>query len=304
MAEQSPATIRGGGTLVVDLFRIARGLEADGQYLRARFFRAAALGVAFRASRETSRLGAGLEQFADGVIAELAAQKGRSSLASALREAVDGLRLGQPPPSGETAVLVCTRCGEVSIGGQEDARCPACGAGALARRALATAPYYDSATIGDVLSGLEVTPVICAQLCGGLDHDAAQRGTWPVTDILDHLVGAQRLIWGRAKRMLDEDEPDLGGGVPPPRASDSGEGPMNVDQLLKAFRKERDDLLARVRNLDPRELETGGTARNWGRTTVRQRLTYLARHEHEHLGDLVQSLSEIQHGLETDTLPA
>jgi len=289
MPDKSPRPSRQSDCLAVDLLRVARGLEADAHYLRARLFRAAALGVTARASQSFPRLGSGLEQLAGQTIADFGAQEGRASLAAALRDALDGIPTGQAPPSPEMTVSVCMRCGEVSL---SQGRCPSCGAGSLASRPVLMAPYYEPAPLDEVLSALEITPDVCSELCAGLDDEAAQRGRWPVHDILDHVLGAQRIVWARTQRMLDEEEPDLGAGVPPPRASDAGEGPLTVADLLAAFGNERAELLQRVRGLTLDSWERAGTARNWGRTTVRQRLTYLSRHEQDHLGDLVESLAE------------
>jgi ribosomal protein L37E len=279
--------------LAIDLLRIARGLEADAHYLRARLFRAAALGVAAEGSRTALRLGSGLEEMAEASIAELERHVTRHGLATALREALRGIAEGSTQPSGEMSVVVCQRCGEVGLG-QDSGPCAACGAGPLAARRVFSAPWYDPAPITEVIAGLELTPKLVAAMCDGVDEATAQHGTWPAIDVLDHLLGAQRLIWGRAQRMLDEDEPDLGGGVPPPRASDAGET-LTAAELIHTFHQERAELLGRVQDLAREDLDRGGTARPWGRTTVRQRLTYLARHEHDHLGDLAQALTEAAH---------
>jgi len=230
--------------LAIDLLRVARGLEADAHYLRARLFRAAALGVAAEASRTALRLGSGLEEVAEASIAQLEAHATRPGLAMALREALRGVSEGSTPPSGEMSVVVCQRCGEVSLG-QDSGPCAACGAGPLAARRVFSAPWYDPAPLEQAIAGLELTPKLVAAMCDGLDEATGQRGTWPAIDVLDHLLGAQRLIWSRAQRMLDEDEPDLGGGVPPPRASDAGET-LTAAELIATFREERADLMARA----------------------------------------------------------
>lgn len=278
--------------LSVDLLRVARALEADAHYLRARLFRAAALGVAARASRSDLRLGAGLEEAAEAAVTGLEAQGAQPTLVAALHEALIGISKGTPPLPGEIVISVCARCGDVSLGDNVMAPCGGCGSGPLAARPVFTAPYYTPAPLDQVLAGLEMTPRLVGQMCEGVRDERAQTGAWPVMDILDHLVGAQRLIWRRAQRMLDENEPDLGGGVPPPRASDESSDPLTVAGLITTFADERSQLLGRARYLAPQEWDRGGTAPSWGRTTVRQRLTYMVRHEHDHLGDLVESLSE------------
>jgi uncharacterized damage-inducible protein DinB len=278
--------------LIVDLLRVAHGLEADAHYLRARLFRAAALAVGARAGRSDLRLGCGLEGIAEGAIADLEREGEHPVLVSALREALRGIVEKTPPPSGGMPVSVCVHCGDVTLGAGHDMQpCPRCGAGPLAARPVSPAPYYDAAALDDVLAGLELTPRVLGEMCAGLDEKVAKSASWPVQDILDHLLGAQRLIWTRAQRMLDEEEPDLGAGVPPPRATDTGP-PLTIGALLAAFDQERSQLLRRARGLGEREWERGGMAPGWGRTTVRQRLTYLVRHEHDHLGDLATSLAE------------
>jgi len=290
------------GVLIVKLLRVARGLEADAEYLRARLFRAAAFGLLMQASRSAMRLGSGLEALGQEAIGELGSLEGRSGLAAELREELEGISLKRPAPAAEISVSVCQRCGEVITGGLMD-RCPRCGAGFLAARPVNNAPYYDPLPSEELLPALAATPAICSELCADLDEEIARKGNWPVMDILDHLLGAQRVIWDRTQRMLDEDEPDLGQGVPPPRASDTG-GQLSAQDLLRALRDERSELVARMRDLPHDALERGGTASNWGHTTVGQRLTYLARHEHDHLGDLAQSMAEARRpnsGIEHDT---
>mgnify|MGYP000176763102 CR=1 FL=1 len=99
-----------------------------------------------------------------------------------------------------------------------------------------------------------------------------------------NLIAAEDMLAGRAWRMLAEDEPTLIS-VPPP-AADATAQQRSFPDLVAHFRTTREQTLSRLRGLTPAQWQRSGVHPEWGRITVRQQLSYLARHEQSHLAEL------------------
>jgi hypothetical protein len=99
--------------------------------------------------------------------------------------------------------------------------------------------------------------------------------------IVAHLLGAERLLVGRAERMLAEDDPALGSVTPP--FDDAG---ADLPTLVARFSAARERTLALLRTLTPAQWQRTGHHPEWGRRSVHQELSRVARHEHSHLAEL------------------
>jgi hypothetical protein len=271
--------------LIVRLYSVARGLEDEGQNNIAKLFRAAALGEMYRASQDRPRQGAGLEEAMQEAVADLVGSDTTSeSFTQALSYAVQAFERGDWPLLTDIPkVHVCRFCGDVIVGEQPN-HCPTCGARSLTLQESPPVFYLDSMSPEQVKKALRDNLTDIERSVEGFSEEDADRGVWPMRDILSHLVGAQDLMFGRAKRMLAEDNPNLGS-VPPTEIG-KGEKPASMAEMLDSFRQTRREVIEMFNSLSPEQLDRPGYHPEWGRLTVLSQITYMVRHEQSHLAEL------------------
>jgi hypothetical protein len=136
--------------------------------------------------------------------------------------------------------------------------------------------------VGELLATLATVPAEVERLCTGVSEEQAGRGSWPMREIVAHLLGAERLLIGRANRMLEEDDPELTSAFPP------FEDEKRLGRLVEAFRAARERTLRRFETLTSDQWQRTGRHPEWGRLTVLEQLSWLARHEQSHLAELEQ----------------
>lgn len=267
---------------LVRLLAVARGLEDDGQYNAAKLFRAAAFGQGYRATRAHPRLGDDLERAAREAVIALRALGYGAQLVDRMERALATIEAGQWPTLEEVPrVFVCRGCGEVMLG-EPPATCPTCRARRLTFQEVPAMYFREPLGVDELLATLAAAPAEVEQLCTGVSDEEAGRGIWPMRAIVAHLLGAERLLVGRAIRMLEEDDPALVSEFPP------SEGEVHLGALVGAFRAAREQTLQRFAALTPAGWERTGRHPEWGRLTVLQQLSWLARHEQSHLAELEQ----------------
>jgi hypothetical protein len=270
------------GGRIVRLLAVARGLEDEGQYNAAKLFRAVAFGEGFRATRDRPRAGRGLERAATEAVAELRAGGYGGELVSAMERALAAVRAGQWPTLEEVPrTFVCRNCGEVLLG-EPPATCPTCRARVLTYQEVQAMYFLEPLGVGELLATLAAASAEMQRLCAGVSEEQAGRGRWPMREIVAHLLGAERLLVGRAIRMLEEDDPELLSSSPP------FEGGSDLAGLVEAFRAARDRTLRRFEALTSDQWRRTGRHPEWGRLTLLQQLSWLARHEQSHLAELEQ----------------
>jgi hypothetical protein len=284
-AEMTTPTDPAAGDRVLRALIASRALEVDGQYNAAKLFRAAALGQAIRATREHPGEGTEREHLMRGVIADLRAARGDDALVAAMERALTAIRGGEAWVTLEDAprTMVCRGCGEVLLG-EPPAACPTCGSRPLGFQEILAIYYLEPLDVGPLLAVLAETPAEVERLCAGAGEEQARRGVWPAREIVLHLMAAEDMLTGRAWRMLEEDEPALVS-VPPPTADPAAQQ-QPFSALVARFRATREETLSRLRLLTPAHWERSGFHPEWGRITVRQQLSYVARHEQSHLAEL------------------
>jgi hypothetical protein len=121
------------------------------------------------------------------------------------------------------------------------------------------------------------------RLTSGVSEEQAERGTWPMRAIIEHLWFSEDLLSGRARRMLDEDEPELVSVQPDAVTLDTG---VPFARMVAQYVAARRATLALARSLNADQLQRTGFHPEWGRITVHQQLTWMARHEQSHLAEL------------------
>lgn len=104
--------------------------------------------------------------------------------------------------------------------------------------------------------------------------------------IVAHLLASERLLAGRATRMLREDEPVLVSVSPDEITAGVAAVEPTLEGLLAAYSAARRETLDLVGVLTEDDWQRGGYHPEWGRMTVLQQFSYLARHEASHLGEL------------------
>jgi rubrerythrin len=284
MVQADPA---GSSNLVVRLYSVARGLEDEGQNNIAKLFRAAALSEMYRASQNRPRQGAGLHEEMQDLITDLVASESTTeSFASALFRALEAFEKGEWPHLTDIpATYVCRFCGSVMVGTQPD-RCPNCAARPLTFQESIPVFYLEPLTPAIVCEALRSNLREIIRYVDGVSESDADKGVWPMRDMMSHLLGAQLLMFGRAKRMLEEVNPDLGS-LPSTevRVRETSDA-STMAELLAAFRSSREELIEFANQLSVEEFERPGYHREWGTITILSQLTYLVRHEQSHLAEL------------------
>jgi hypothetical protein len=170
--------------------------------------------------------------------------------------------------------------------GEPPQACPTCRARVLTFQEVAAMYFLEPLGVGELLTTLAAAPGEVERLCAGVSEEQAGQGGWPMREIVAHLLGAERLLVGRAWRMLEEDDPELVSSNPP------FEGSADLVGLVEAFRMAREGTLRRFEALPAERWQRTGRHPEWGRLTVLQQLSWLARHEQSHLAELEQRRTE------------
>jgi DNA-directed RNA polymerase subunit RPC12/RpoP len=269
--------------LPVRLLAIARGLEDEGQFNVAKLYRALAFGELYRATLDRPRVGGDLEREMEHVVAELRLRGTAETMLERL-EAARGMDFVNdwPPLSEIPNPYVCRNCGEVMLRGRPD-RCPNCQARRLTLQEVPPTYFLDPMDPPAIIDTLASNRADVEQIVEGVGDDVAERGPWPMKEIVAHLIGAEGLLVGRARRMLEEDDPELGSVGP---ADFAGTEPDSISGLLDRYRESRRATSELARKLSPDQWQRAGRHPEWGRLTVQTQLAYVVRHEQSHLAEL------------------
>ncbi len=282
---------RDAGARIVRLLAIARGLEDEGQYNVARLFRAAAFGEGVRATVERPRPASGLYAEMEAAIADLRAA-GSDAIASAMESALKTARSGGIPTLEDTPLtFTCRSCGEVVLG-EAPAACPSCRARRLTFEPSPAVWYAAPLTPEEVLRAMESDLADIRSMTAGVGEARADEGVWPLRAILEHLLGSERLLAGRAVRMLEEDEPRFVSVDPNDIGATDERAAPPVAALLEDLAEDRQATIARFAAIAPEDWQRAGTHPEFGRLTVNQQLAYLVRHEQWHLAELEERCRE------------
>jgi hypothetical protein len=275
----------------IRLVAIARGLEDEGRYLAARLFRAAAGGEEARRSAQHPRSNEDIASAIEDIVPRLEAAAHDSALGAAMHRVAAMLRSSEDRFEGDMAELhVCRTCGQAMVGPVPD-QCPSCGGGVLSFERVLPIYFLEPVPTELLTAMLAEFPERVAAVCRGVSEEHAATGDWPLRDILSHLVGAQRLLGGRAVRTLEEDEPQLRS-IASTAVTVGAEHRPQVAELVAELRTGREELIGRLAPLTAEQWQRVGHHGEWGPITIQQQLSYLARHEHSHLGHLDRAAGE------------
>lgn len=150
--------------------------------------------------------------------------------------------------------------------------------------------YDTPLTIDEVLTQLAEQPTAIAALTKGLPRDRLQRsprrGEWSVNDVLAHLRSCSDM-WGKyMATIIAEDHPTIRAMNPRTWIRSTNYPELEFAPSLRAFMKQRADLLALLRPLPKASWSRSATVTGAGKPRDRTVLEYaqwLATHERTHV---------------------
>lgn len=150
-------------------------------------------------------------------------------------------------------------------------------------------------TADQVLTALVEQSRTIAELTSGLSPAALRRpparGEWSLNDVLAHLRSCGDM-WGKAiELILTQDHPTFRA-INPRRWIESTDYPdLQFAPSFRAYRKQRDELVARLRGVPRSAWARSATVTGAGRPlerTAMEYATWLANHERSHLKQIAQ----------------
>jgi len=159
--------------------------------------------------------------------------------------------------------------------------------------------YDRPLTIDQVLTQLQDQPEAIAALTAGLPrarlHSPPRRGEWSVNDVLAHLRSCADM-WGKyIALIIAEDHPTYRAMNPTTWIKSTNYPELEFAPSLRAFTKQRAELLALLRPLPEAAWSRSATVTGAGRPRERTALEYarwLANHEQSHVKHVARIVSE------------
>jgi len=159
--------------------------------------------------------------------------------------------------------------------------------------------YDPPITIDQVLTQLKEQPEAIAALTAGVRqarlHRPTSHGEWSVNDVLAHLRSCADM-WGKYIAMIvAEDHPTIRAINPTTWIKSTNYPELEFAPSFRAFAKQRAELLAFLRPLEPAAWSRSATVTGAGRPRDRTVLEYgrwLANHERTHVKQIARIVSE------------
>jgi hypothetical protein len=152
-------------------------------------------------------------------------------------------------------------------------------------------------TIEEILTLLSEHPKRIAELTAGRPvahlHTEPEPGEWSVNDVLAHIRACADVWGGAIARIIAEDAPTLKGLNPRTRIKQTGYPDLTFRTSLRAFVKQRSELLAVLESLPPEGWSRRATVLAWGQQyekSVLEFATKLAGHERIHVKQIAAAL--------------
>jgi hypothetical protein len=161
--------------------------------------------------------------------------------------------------------------------------------------------YDTPLTIDQVLTSLTEQPKAIAALTSGLPrarlHRSPSRGEWSLNDVLAHLRSCADM-WGTyIATIIAEDRPTIRAMNPTTWIKYTNYPELEFVPSLRAFAKQRAELLALLRPLPRAGWSRGATVTGAGKPRERTVMEYaqrLANHERSHLKHITRMVSGVQ----------
>lgn len=158
--------------------------------------------------------------------------------------------------------------------------------------------YDTGLTVDQVLTQLTEQPKAIAAHTVGLSqarlHRSPSRGEWSLNDVLAHLRSCSD-VWGQCiATIIAEDRPTIRAINPTTWIKSTNYPDLEFAPSLRAFRKQRAELVARLRRLPRAGWSRGATVTVAGKPYERSVLHYarwLANHERSHVKHIARTVS-------------
>ena len=270
---------------LIHLARLARGLEANGFYNSAKVCWAAAYSEEIRASLEQGipATREELDREIGVALTYLEAHGVQPEVIQALSHGRQAVRENKITPYTEIPdVYVCRKCGTIQLDAQAS-DCTGCGASAITLRNFppvyfmeAMIPAQAVASLASAIGELEdiTTPLNEGQLA-----QSPRPGEWSIRDAILHLLVSEELLYGRLKKILAEDNPDLVAVA----AWDLDENRVKSTRvILNRFRISRQATLKLLGEIQPTDWWRTAHHEEFGTVTLLEQVSYFAKHERDH----------------------
>jgi uncharacterized damage-inducible protein DinB len=273
-------------TLLIQLERMAAGLEAEGYFGAAKLCRALSRSLLTRAAYAlgTPRAGGALESDAHALMQSLTHANIRPDVLAALRTGFDAARDNSMTTWEQIgAVHVCRICGEMFVADVPE-RCPECSSHVLTFWDVPHVFYLEPLSPAQVTSALATMPETLKDILADLAESqlawSPAANEWSIRDVLWHLLMADAVLAERSKKLLAEDNPSLAAQAVWTFENDAA---MTTSDLLSRFSQSRELTVARLQALQAEDWSRGGWHTEFGPVTLLQQASYFAKHERYHL---------------------
>lgn len=274
---------------LINLVRLARGLEAGGLYNAGKVCWALVNASLVRASNERGVPvdTAALDHDLSSMVTALAAAGVKPAVIAALHNGRKAVREQRTIAATEIpSIYVCRNCGELVMGDLPE-RCPACDADGLTLREFPAIYYLEQMQPDTALAALVEGPKLVGEIIGGLSEEqlnaAPKAGEWNMREGIQHLLVAQSLFASRIEKMLAEDHPSLSGvaawNLTPGEV-------MGAQEILEQYEASRQTTLGRLHGLVAQDWWRTAQHDEFGQVTILGQASYFAKHERSHLAQL------------------
>jgi rubrerythrin len=277
---------------IVQTLALAAKVEDEGHLNLAKLLRAAADGwlrqAAYREEIPANK--AGLASAVQDLTQTFSTLGLTPDLVQAIQRGAEDLAQGRltlskdaPPP------FVCRTCGHIQLG-EPTGPCPTCGAIPATFQQFPPVYWLGAFDPFQALAYLRQTPEQVAALLEGLPDAVLDRqpadGGWAIRHVIAHLRDAQLLVDYRIQLMLAEENPSLEAKAVFEWATQAGERPETVQEILAAYRASRRNTLASLERIPLADWWRSGRHQEFGEVTILQQASYFAMHEVTHLPQL------------------
>lgn len=276
---------------LIQLERMAAGLEAEGYFGAAKLCRALSRSMLTRAAYDagTPRAGSALEHEADALMQSLAQADIRPELLAALRTGLDAARANSMTTWEQIgAVHVCRICGEIFLADVPQF-CPVCSSHVLTFWDVPHVFYLEPLSPAQVTSALASMPETLKDVLADLTESqltlSPAANEWSIRDVLWHLLMAEGVLAERSKRLLAEHNPSLEAQAVWAFENDAV---VTTQDLLSQFAQSRAATVARLQAIRAEDWSRGGWHTEFGPVTLLQQASYFAKHERYHLPQMTQ----------------
>ena len=155
-------------------------------------------------------------------------------------------------------------------------------------------------TVQQCLDHLRLTPQRLRELTSGVPAEPLRTAPgpdeWSANDVLAHLRACADRWREAAKRIVEEDHPQIRGTEPRSWITKTNYLALEFAPSLRAFVRQRKVLLGVLDSMQPRDWQRTGTlvgAGKHGDLTAHTYVERLARHERPHIKQIATALAEL-----------